>query len=426
MNKPFVFKVTHLSLLAVILIVCTTVNVIPDIYDTYRNSVLLSSDYAGILLTFIFIFTNRIVAIKITLIDIFTGITLAIYVVYLQYINLWTASFFCLYLVYMVFRFGRFNYYILYLAVLLAALIVSSIGYLQYAEIIELIDGKYPVTGFYANSAVYGGVLCFLLSVLLPVWLSCYKNKMPYYIKRISIFVILFSLPPLIISNSRASLLSLFAVVIYLAFRRFRNEISRITIKRKILFTVLAGVILSFSGYGLYRLKSDSVEGRILIWKVTAEMIKDKPLFGYGENGFSTNYMHYQAKYLKEKGSEKEKYLAANNHLVFNEPVRVAVEYGMLGVILYIGYICLVFIRNKRFDIVSLTSKSFILAYLVWGLFSYPNKIFPALLYITIVTAFIAKREQSKEFNIYISPFLYRSIKITCLTASIALLIYHY
>ncbi len=82
-----------------------------------------------------------------------------------------------------------------------------------------------------------------------------------------------------------------------------------------------------------------SANGRLLIWKVTAQMIRDKPLIGYGAEGFKQHYMHYQAAYLKAKGTDQEKYIAGNNHLVYNEPLRMTAEYGFLGVIIYIWFI---------------------------------------------------------------------------------------
>ena len=56
------------------------------------------------------------------------------------------------------------------------------------------------------------------------------------------------------------------------------------------------------ASYGLYKYRPDSVDGRMLIGKVGLEMIKNKPLTGFGAGGFAANYMYYQARYLKEKG----------------------------------------------------------------------------------------------------------------------------
>lgn len=48
----------------------------------------------------------------------------------------------------------------------------------------------------------------------------------------------------------------------------------------------------------LFMLKQDSTNGRVLIWTNAARMIADKPLLGWGANGFSAHYMLYQAAYF--------------------------------------------------------------------------------------------------------------------------------
>jgi len=42
-----------------------------------------------------------------------------------------------------------------------------------------------------------------------------------------------------------------------------------------------------------------SINTRLLIWKTTLEMIKDKPVLGFGIGTFKMNYLIYQAEFLK-------------------------------------------------------------------------------------------------------------------------------
>jgi len=42
-----------------------------------------------------------------------------------------------------------------------------------------------------------------------------------------------------------------------------------------------------------------SINTRLLIWKTTLEMIKDRPIFGSGIGTFKMNYLNYQAEFLK-------------------------------------------------------------------------------------------------------------------------------
>lgn len=44
-------------------------------------------------------------------------------------------------------------------------------------------------------------------------------------------------------------------------------------------------VLVLFMGW-LYHFKAASADGRLLIWKVTMQMVKEKPLAGFGSHGF--------------------------------------------------------------------------------------------------------------------------------------------
>lgn len=147
-----------------------------------------------------------------------------------------------------------------------------------------------------------------------------------------------------------------------------------------------------------------SANGRLLIWKVTAQMIRDKPLIGYGAEDFKQHYMHYQAAYLKAKGTDQEKYIAGNNHLVYNEPLRMTAEYGFLGVIIYIWFIYIVF-KVPSTTIASEFARSVLITGTVWGLFSYLNEAFPIL--VILLTAILCLSDHDKNFSYTVSPTTY-------------------
>lgn len=44
-------------------------------------------------------------------------------------------------------------------------------------------------------------------------------------------------------------------------------------------------VLVLFMGW-LYHFKAAFADGRLLIWKVTMQMVKEKPLAGFGPHGF--------------------------------------------------------------------------------------------------------------------------------------------
>ncbi|GAG69767.1 unnamed protein product, partial [marine sediment metagenome] len=82
--------------------------------------------------------------------------------------------------------------------------------------------------------------------------------------------------------------------------------------------------------------KDPSINTRILMWKVTGLMIKDKPFLGGGIGSFKINYLDYQARFLKEH-PEYNKYWT-NAKEAHNEYLQIGAEIGLfgLGIILII------------------------------------------------------------------------------------------
>lgn len=80
-----------------------------------------------------------------------------------------------------------------------------------------------------------------------------------------------------------------------------------------------------------------SINTRLLMWKTTFEMIKEKPLLGSGIGTFKMNYLDYQAEFLKDnpyyvKYSGK----AGEAH---NEYLQMWAEIGIIGLGIFIGII---------------------------------------------------------------------------------------
>ena len=103
-------------------------------------------------------------------------------------------------------------------------------------------------------------------------------------------------------------------------------------------------------------------------------MVKDKPILGYGFDGFRKNYMNYQAAYLQEKQlPETINNLADDNHHAFNEFLRIIIEQGIIGVIILfiflttIGYT--IYKYKLYIDTVSRTIISCLTALLFFSFF---------------------------------------------------------
>ena len=396
--------------------VCNRISIIesvPDISSVVITSLLAIA--AGICMLFYPIKP----LLSFTWIDVFVVIvTLGCFVTHFLYPGWCTMESWVLILIYVIVRLtSPLNYAFLFFGVLAGALILVFTGYLQYAGILSSNNPYFDMTGPYNSPAIYGGILCLFLSVLLTGCLHTGYRKRYSHFYRASFITCIISLPIFVLIGCRAAWIALLISIarpLYIMFFHHDSKFST-GLRSSWLFRLLILIFIFISVYGLYQLKPNSADGRILIWKVTLTMIKEKPLTGFGLKGFETHYMHYQASYLKTKGTPHEKLLANSNHLVYNEPLRLVVEYGIAGVLIYICLLYLVIIMPRKKDIVTLSAQSVLMACLVWGFFAYPDQVFQLQTIALLALACLSDRCKKVQL-VFFTPFrLSRIIKLMML-----------
>lgn len=258
-----------------------------------------------------------------------------------------------------------------------------------------LYEHKGVFTGFLHNSGLWGEFVAMTLICNIGL---IHLNKKSKKTSTLLIFVSFIVSFMLYESDSRASWLS-FAIGI-LTF--FSPLIIKHLPKSIIIRTGSLLILICLCTYlisGLYSYKKDSADGRILIWKISLEMVKDKPILGYGFDGFRKNYMNYQAAYFQEKQlPETINNLADDNHHAFNEFLRIIIEQGIIGVIILfiflttIGYT--IYKYKLYIDTVSRTIISCLTALLFFSFFSYPLSTFHINALIVILLAGLACSSQ--------------------------------
>ena len=114
--------------------------------------------------------------------------------------------------------------------------------------------------------------------------------------------------------------------------------------KFKLFFVILVAAII------VCMLKTDSNLGRIFILHLSVRMICEHPWIGWGQNGFEANYMNKQAEYFLSHPTDYEHAMLADNiHHPLNEFVLIAVNYGILGLLICVVIlvaICTRFFRH--------------------------------------------------------------------------------
>lgn len=294
----------------------------------------------------------------------------------------------------------------------------SIYGILQYI-------GKYPsnhnyfiVTGSFDNPVGFIAILAMLFPIGV-FW--CIKSKsLEQRLVYFSVGLILFSI---IISGSRTGLLAIIisTISIFIVEIQLFSKIQRM---KHVNLIVLSSIILLLFGlFVLYKWRPDSANGRLLVWKVSYEMIKDKPIFGHGYGSFKAKYMGYQARYFEENPDSKDRLLADNVKHPFNEFILLGVEFGFVGLLLVGLIISMLILRIKKSeDEHRYLARSGIISFLTFATFSYPLQYVAVWLLLTFYILFLFKEmtlEISRTIFAYSVRFFVFVTAVLCLTITI-------
>lgn len=244
-----------------------------------------------------------------------------------------------------------------------------------------------PVLGSFDNPAGFGATL--VCGVFFTLYLLQLRK---YRIKVFACISLVFLLFALILSGSRASFLACVGGIVYFYWNSFTCKLRGLNRYSRLLFICLCVCVI----LGLYFMKKDSADGRLFIWRCTWDLFKERPYLGYGEHGFTAQYMFSQANYFKGHENEHFEFLADNVKNPFNEYLRLLIQRGLLGV-LFTGLVVLWYWKNsKRF----LNSRnrvffSLLLALGINSFFSYPFRYVYVWLCLVIIGAYM---EQGKIF----------------------------
>ncbi|MDD3037198.1 O-antigen ligase family protein [Bacteroides sp.] len=241
----------------------------------------------------------------------------------------------------------------------------------------------FALTGSFYNPGPYSGYLAMVFPICLGEWLLLKDKANRKWIEQgkyyISLGVLLLIICVLPAGMSRSAWLAtvvsgLWVYGVHYSWGARLRKVVKKYKKRVFLVAVIGGVVVSASGYALFFLKADSASGRLLMWKVTSIAIAEKPLMGYGLNGFSYAYGMAQEKYFANANySETEELVAGSPEYAFNEYLQVAVEQGipfLLVVLFVISFSLWKGATEKRFS-----TCGGVISILIFAFFSYPMQI---------------------------------------------------
>ena len=251
--------------------------------------------------------------------------------------------------------------------VFVSGVLESIYALAQFFKILPTYNRYYAYTGSFDNPAVFA----MLLSVCIPIAVYYANNKTISRKERIIWWTCATGMLVFIgFSESRTGLISAIissAIVLLSASDKLRKKLLNC---KAVLILLPLIVVLVFL---LYRFKVDSANGRLLMWRVSMEMIKERPILGFGYDGFTAHYMEYQSRYLTENPDSPFILLADNVNNPFNEYLLVSVNYGFVGFSLLLGLQILLFKSLKSLsEVYKPLITGLVVGIMIWSFFSYP------------------------------------------------------
>lgn len=280
-------------------------------------------------------------------------------------------------------------------------------------QLVGLVPDNYRYSYFSGslnNPAVFG----MLLSFCIPISVY-YATKTEGRARVLWEFLSLLYGVFIVLSDSRTAILASvcgIVVILIIEIESFQKLFSCKCSRYIGLISIVAFCV------AMYYYKRNSADGRFLIWTVCMEMIKEKPWFGWGFDGYIAQYMNYQADYMNANPKSPFILLAGETQNPFNEFLHIAILYGVPCAAVFTGMIIfLVWFIKSRVNAFKSILLSTVCVLIVWCFFSYPFNIS----FVWLIILFVILCLVPNEIHLY-RPKIYVSMALVLSTCSLYLL----
>lgn len=305
--------------------------------------------------------------------------------------------------------------YVITLSLIVSGLIQSTLVLLQHAFVLEGNHSLFRMTGSFFNPGLSGGFLAVVFVIVVLLSIRYFRQD------KILVGVGLFFITgyigyALFLSNSRAAWVAALLSIVISA-----KEVPgfRFLFVKKWWNIVLVSILVVTLGVGLFLYKQNSAIGRIFVWRVSWNIVKEKPLFGHGIDSFREQYMLCQAEYFEENPNSSFVNVAADVEYAYNELLKILVECGIVGLGLFIVVLFLL-LYTPFYDIL----QGGVLALVIFSLFSYPFEVYIFRLVFIVLCASVRKNTIIIEITKYVYwGLLMISLYIGC--QSVGLLVHY-
>jgi O-antigen ligase len=269
-----------------------------------------------------------------------------------------------------------------FIAAILGGIIQAIYGNLQLYKILPSHHDLFSITGSFFNPGPYAGYLATIFPIALGIYMNSnvLKNltykKVAKNVSLISIITIILILPA---SESRAAWLSVISSIVFFIAHKYNigsyfNKYFDPPYKRY-LITLFLSIIIAIGIIEIYSFKKESSNGRLFIWKVTLNLIKENPLIGLGFDRFKSSYMDSQRDYFQMHPKSDSQYVAGDVNFAFNEFLQFTAENGIPTALLLLIILFYLFYIKRKSNPSVLIAKAGLISALIFSLFSYSSQI---------------------------------------------------
>ena len=274
--------------------------------------------------------------------------------------------------------------------------VLMGFGAMEALHGLGQIAGIYPsnhslfvLTGTFYNPGPYSGYLAAVLPIALHRMLVSNGKKdrlsvVQYYFSMCVLLLICCVLPA---GMSRAAWFASLISCGYVVLRVYRVKVKSFVSKHRYAVSgvLIVGALLASSAYFM---KRDSADGRLLIWKVTAQAIVSSPWGEENGRTFSAIYGDAQERYFTNcEYSESEAWVAGTPDFAFNEFLQIAVEHGIWVSVLFVTVLLVLLkIAGSRKHLVGMGGC--LVSLMIFACFSYPLHI-PAIVSVWLLTLMV-------------------------------------
>ncbi len=297
--------------------------------------------------------------------------------------------------------------YLLY-GILITTSLEVLVGFGQIFNIIPNTQSQFTLGGLFGNPGAYSGHLAIVFAFVLTMVMYHKELRISENIYYISFVCLLSTIFLIIISDSRGAWIAAFSVLVYMLNYRYNIIASAINLLRLKGLKYALGIVMicfiALSSFALYQYKPASAFGRLFVWKVSKEIVLEKPIFGQGYGYFEANYGKIQAQYFQNNNIVSNEIEVADYvTCVYNEFLEMYIELGLVGLFLFLSILFFALANQNRPNKskINIAAKASLVSVIVLSMVSYPYKIIPNLMILTSSLFIIFNTTSYKSYKLH-------------------------